>query len=294
MFKRIFMCSVVLLLSTFVVVSCEKPIEGELSYLLEDTLQIAHAPRWSYDGSKVYFIFGDAGTIGEVGVFDLNTSIQTQITELPFGSIDLSQVADLALTLDGFSFRVRDSQTWNVIAEYQPCSKAVEVVDHQPQFSYKSEQLIYYSYWIVPDSTFLNVINRSDSSDTNILMVIFNRGDIRVFAPGPGDTLVALNDTVYNLTSGERIPTKVKPEALNWNPANPDELLIATGKDSDLFLFNIETRKLERINVELPRWYVTTDARFSPDGKRIVLVGTYYGDGYQGDYLWLLELRRNT
>lgn len=273
-------------------ISCNV-IHGDTELLVDDPDHPVHSPRWSSDGSKIYFILGkqndDPWAIGSVWSFNLSDNTQTQITEEEIWDFDILATGNLAVTWEAYWFWIRDLETWDVLDSIKPCEEAMEVwvfID-QPKFSYESEELLYYTYWVAPDSIHLHRMDLADLADEEIL---FSKGEKRIFAPGPGDTLIALNDTVYNLTTGEQIPIPIKTglKELQWNPVVPAELLISLG-DNGLFLFNLVERKTYRIEINTPKGYDIVDARFSPDGESIVLLASWNGDGFFENQIWLFK-----
>lgn len=283
-----------LIVLAIIFASCEKPIEGELERLLDDTQQAANTPRWSYDGSKIYFIYDSGTNSGRLGVYDFSTGEDTALSDPWMPGFDISRFSDLILTNEGGWFWIRKPETWEVVDSSKACEKALDVVltIHGPKYSYESSQSFYYLFWREPDSLFLHKVDLSLHSDEEVLII--NSEERGAFAPGSGDTLFAISDTMYNLKSGEKIPLGIRPIELQWNPAAPNELLVvkAAAKDEDLYLFSLQERRLNRIKVELPEIYSSTsDARFSPDGKSIVLVGEQYSDGGDPLYLWLYKIK---
>lgn len=273
--------------------SCEKPIEGELEQLLNNKQQTAICPRWSYDGSKIYFIYNSGTNSGRLGIYDFATGEDTPYNDPWTHGFDISRFSDLMLTNEGGWFWIRKPETWEVVDSSKACEKALEVVStiHRPKYSYESSKSFYYVFWREPDSLFLHKVDLSPHSDEELLIIRSN--ETTVLAPGPGDSFFAISDTVYNLKSGEKIPLSIWPIELQWNPADPNELLVVAASDEDLYVFNIEERKLRRIKVGLPEGYknFVQDARFSPDGKSIVLVGEQYSDGGGPLYLWLYKIK---
>jgi WD40 repeat protein len=278
-----------LIVLVLMLASCEKPVEGELEQLLNNKQQTAICPRWSYDGSKIYFIYNSGTNSGRLGVYDFATGKDTALNDPWMHGFDISRFSDLMLTNEGGWFWIRKPETWEVVDSSKACEKSsLWIVP--PRFSYESENVLYYMYWVESDTVFVNRINREDETDVELFYILSQK--TADFAPGPGDTLFAISDTVYNLNSGEKVPLGVRSIQIQWNPADPNELLVVAASDEDLYVFNIQERKLRRIRVGLPEGYknYVEDARFSPDGKSIVLVGEQYSDGGGPLYLWLYKI----
>jgi WD40 repeat protein len=255
-------------------------IQGDLELLVDD-LTWSHTPAWSSDCSRIYYS-DDNNVLWRI---DLASNNRTKVTDEPVGGFDYTPHGDLALS--------GGANRWIIVFELDTWTR-VDSVQFSPdaqfdwsgvhlRFSYESSQIIYYCYKNT-DTIFLRRINLDDSTDE----LLVRKGLGACFAPGPGDTLVALWDTVYNLRSGERVPLPVEPQSLQWNPAVPGELLISTWHDSDLFLFDVGTRKMRRVNAGPPGTFVTEVARFSPDGKKIVLVATQLSSGK--NQIWLFNM----
>lgn len=266
--------------------SCEKPIEGELEKLPVDINTAPDNPCWSGDGTKLYFI--DLPQLHHVAEYDINSKSQKELTDQFIRSFDIYPSSNRLVAEDGKWLWIRDPATWETIDSLRPCQKAIEMSGGviTPKFSYESDKIIYYTFKIL-DSVFLHRVDIENHTDEE-LMITFGQQDI--FSPGPGDSLFVLNDTIYNFASEKRIYTKIKPYWVQWNPVSANEILIASGKDSDLFLFDMETKKTRRITVPLFEGYVSTNAQFSPDGKKIAIVGCFYDGYYTGHKLWLMTL----
>lgn len=281
--------------------SCTPPIDGELTLLVDDDVvgdadRLPLNPHWSSDGSRIFFILGDDYKApshgGPVWMYDLGHDSLIEIGYQIFYDFDLSPQGNLAVTdEDLYIFWIRDLETWRKINSYQPCERALTYYWDwlsQVQFSYESEHILYYAYSAPSDSIFLHRFDTADSTDEEL---IFTKGTKISFAPGPGDTLLALNDTIYNLTSGNKIPIDMDSRMVHWNPADPTELLGSTG-DKGLFLIDLsdlDKIATHRLKVDTPKGYDVTDARFSPDGERIVLVASWHGDGGFDNQIWLFE-----
>ncbi|TKJ39156.1 hypothetical protein CEE36_10325 [candidate division TA06 bacterium B3_TA06] len=268
-------------------------IQGDRELLVEDLQYVVHSPHWSADGSKIYYILGKDNSspysIGPVLAHDLENNTQTQITEEEISHLRGAPTKDIAVTAKGWWFWVWDIETWTKVDSCQPCEEGITNWHRigRIHFSYESENAFYYIYWGEPDSLFLHRINLEDYTDEEVLAV---KGNRLVFAPGPGDTLFAINDTIYNLNSGDKTPIGITPRALHWNPAVPTELLVCTGEDKDLFLFNLEEEEAYRINTNASWGYDVYDAKFSSDGNKIVYITIDYDDAAVYTQMWLFDL----
>lgn len=266
---------------------------------MDDHYRPVHSPEWSADGSKIYLVMGEYNgwyeSEGPVYSIDLATKDTAMITEGPIGYFDISPKKDIAATEAGWRFWFWYTDTWERIGMFKPCQKAIdnELISSGPVFSYESEDVVFYSYLVFnygyPDTAFLNRINLKDSTDTEILISISSK---TVLAPGPGDSLIAMSDTIFNLNSGEKIPLKVKAGCMDWNPADPTQLLIVPEELGDMYqyIFDLETRKLQKIDANTESTNMNIEARFSPDGKTIALAASNAGDGEFYNQLWLIKL----
>lgn len=291
-----------------VLLSCTPPIEGELTVLVDwdDVGVTAESPAWSSDGSKVFFIStwdstGNYDT-SRVWCVDVNTGETTLVSpeaqELDnlVLEIDIDPVDNRCLTYwphwNGW-IRVFDTETWTQIESIRP-PEDYRINEHvkryYPRFSYESNRALYYFYHNIDnDSSYLHKVNLEDSTDEVILTV----QQSWFFAPGPGDTLFAIGDTVYNLNTNERISMGLaglpSTGSVNWNPANSDELVIAKGEKRDLYVYNLETRELTQLKTDFARNVWIEDARFSPDGNRIVFSAHYdYESGFE-DKMYIFD-----
>lgn len=225
--------------------SCNN-IYGDRELLVEDPQNVVHSPHWSADGSKIYYILGENNaephSRGPVWSYDLVNNTQTQITEEEFWDLSVSPSGNLAITDEGYWYWIWEVETWNIVDSFRVSEEAIPHWSAltKPEFSYESENVFYYTYWVKPDSIFLRCVNLADSTDEELLTA---HGERNIIAPGSGDTLFAVNDTIYNLNSNDKIPIGITPNALQWNPAVPTELLICTGEDNDLFLFDLDDEK---------------------------------------------------
>lgn len=263
-------------------------IQGDLELLVDESAS-AWSPCWSTDGTKIYFILGEEvdeyedDEPGYVWSLEVETGSRKQISDQPLGEllgeIETSRYDDLFISAWKGWIRILDIETWTQLDSF-PAAR--ENYLHQPKFSYESDQVIYYTLWAT-NSVFLHRINRADSTDEELIA----SGPGFVFAGGPGDTLVALSDTICNLNSGEKIPLGITPQSLDWNPVVPTEILICTYDDEDLFIFDLETQKLRRINASPKETYNSREARFSPHGDRIVFTAFRDSDGRR--QIWLFE-----
>lgn len=269
--------------------TCEKPIEGELTMLLGGPEYIPaefYSPCWSYDGSKVYFTSNLDTTQGDgTGPFriwsiDVESGKKETVStdEYPYYDFDVSSCSDLGLFYSEDSgFIIYDLVDWTV--------KERIFLDSSwglPKFSLESEQILYYT---TRSRGPLLKYDREDSTDE----VIIESGDGGTFAPGPGDSLFALGDTIHNINTDERIYLPVDPQlvkGMNWNPANPNELLIVDS-DGRLAIFNIETRRKSIVDIRSTRIDLVMGARFSPDGSSIVFTGIIPADAIVESQMWL-------
>ncbi len=281
------------------VVSCnddaEDVIEGELTLLVDNKETTAYSPCWSSDGSKIYFVSAEGihpyDNPGQVWSVNITDGTPEQISQKEVWRIDISPEGDLCVTyLDGW-IRLLDTDTWTQLDSLPVPEEFKEDWRNDfyaPRFSYESDQIIYYLYYLYSDSRYLHKVNLDDSTDELILAA--ERGS--VFAPGPGDTLITLRDTIYNLNSTERIPLNIDfddIESLDWNPTLPTELLIATNSHKYLFIFDLETREVTKIDISSTDAGWVGDASFSPDGERIVFTTTNSGGIWVVSRIWLFE-----
>jgi WD40 repeat protein len=272
--------------------SCNN-IYGDRELLVEDPQNVVHSPHWSADGSKIYYILGKGDyspySRGPLWSYDLGNNTKTQITEEEISHLRGAPTKDIAVTADGWWFWIWDIETWTKVDSCQPCEDGITnwYTIGQIHFSYESENHFYYIY--KPESGLLSLhrVNLEDYTDEEVLTTI---GERKIFAPGPGDTLFAISDTIYNLNSGDKIPIGKTPNALQWNPAVPTELLVCTGEDNDLFLFDLEEEKTSRINTNASWGYDVEEAQFSPDGNKIAYITIDNDDASAYTQMWLLNL----
>lgn len=277
-----------------VFLSCEKPVEVELELIFEDQNHPAHSTEWSADSSKIYFILGNDQSWyeseGPVFCLDLERDSVYKITDQEIEDFEVSQSGNLAVTWQNYWIQVGDLATWNLIDTLKP---SITYPIAQPKFSYESDQIIYYTRFALghgqSDTVFLHRSNLNDSTGMDLLS---SAGKNMVFAPGPGDTLFALDDTIFNLKNGEKIPLKVKAGCLHWNPAVPTELLILPEEfgNMNLYIFDLNTRKLRKLDASTESTNMNIEARFSPDGKIVVLAASNGGDAIFYNQIWLIKL----
>jgi len=288
-----------------VILSCTQQIEGELTILVDwdDEGVTASSPEWSSDGSKVFFIStwdstGNYDT-SRVWCVNVNTGETTLVSpeEYPvdYRKIDVDLIEDRCVTywpsLYGL-FRVYDTETWSQLDSVLPPedfeTKSITTI-YYPKFSYESNQVFYYMYHVLGDASYLRKVNLVDSTDEIILTV----KQSWFFAPGPGDTLFAVGDTIYNLNTDERISMGLEEllstGSMDWNPANPDELIIAKGIRRDIYIYSIEHRELTRLDTDFGSGAIVEGARFSPDGDRIVFSVDVPVGGTFIDKIWIFE-----
>lgn len=278
-------------LAATLLLSCNV-IKGELTLLVENHLEATYSPCWSWDGSKIYFIHSEGprnpdepGQIRSVNVADQTLAL---ICENTFCAIDVSRQDNLCLPTwyNGDDWiRVVDIETWTTLDSILP-----EHIYGYPRFSMESSQIIYYidreQGW---DSTLLHKVDLSSSTDEIILVA----GPGYSVTPGPGDTLFAIGDTIYNINNAERIPLDLDPlsdATLDWNPANHLELLICEERtDRHILLFNLGTRKSRRVNAvpNLAAWI--HNPTFSPDGKRIAFEAAEGADSFYDYQIWIFD-----
>lgn len=267
--------------------SCNPPIEGELTLVvdrLDSESWFSHSPCWSSDGSKVYYLshggnesYDHVYQIWSVNLSDMDTQ-KVIDNSFDIWRMDVSYISNLCVTysldIDG-ELRFFDLEN----AAYEG---AIKCPTQEPKFSLESDSIIYYL-----GEGGIRRYSLSDSTDE----IICNQGSGAVFAPGPGDTLFAREDTVYNINTGEAIPIGIDGEYnyfINWNPAIPEELLIS-GISDDVFMFNLQTRELTKVDIKDTKPVWTGDARFSPDGSKIAFIVTRGSDGFYHDQIWIFE-----
>ncbi|MBD3286139.1 hypothetical protein GF359_06470 [candidate division WOR-3 bacterium] len=281
-----------------ILLSCTPTIEGDLRMLVENTFEAAYSPRWSMDGSKLYFIQIDIpesasnprepDTPGEIWAIDVSTLEQTLICEDTFAALDIFREEDICLPTPYIGddwIRTVEIETWTIVDSIE-----VEEIYGYPRFSMESSQVIYYVYrgkgW---DSTYVYKADLED--DTTELILVAGQG-ISV-TPGPGDTLFAVGDTVYNIKNGDRIPLDIDPAsdaAVEWNPVNPSELVVCEERtDKEIFLFNLETGKRSRIKSIPDQAAWVHNPVFSPDGTMIAFEAAKGGDSFYDYSIWVLE-----
>lgn len=267
-------------------------VKGELTLLVDNKETTAYSPCWSSDDSKIYFVSSeDLYSPGQVWSINLADETQKQLSEEEVKEIDISPAGDLCVTyLDGWILLL-DTETWTQLDSLPVPEEFKEDWRNDfyaPRFSYESDQIIYYLYHLYSDSSYLHKVNLADSTDELILAA--ERGS--VFAPGPGDTLFVLRDTIYNLNSQERIPIDIPDDLIEfvyWNPAVPTELIISTGPHEDIFIFDIQTQKANRIDTRSTEASWVGYAKFSPDGERIVFATLDAGGSWVVSRIWLFE-----
>ncbi|MBN2379406.1 PD40 domain-containing protein [candidate division WOR-3 bacterium] len=267
-------------------------IQGDLELLVDEPTS-AHSPAWSSDGSMIYYILGSDPEVdlpepkGYLYSLDVETKEIQQLSTEEIWGFETSPYNDYALTSEGPWFWIWDIEDWEKVDSCQPCQEAIENWSNiiQLKFSYESSRIVYYSYWI-EDSLFLRRINLEDSTDE---LVMTKKEWKHIMAPGPGDTLLALIDTIYNLNSDDKIYVEHEPQYLHWNPADPQQLLISSGKqDKDLFMYDLRDKKLKRINSSPFRISSSDEAKFSPDGTKIVFKCVPKSEG--STQIWLFNL----
>lgn len=273
--------------------SCTPHIEGELTLLVENHLEATYSPCWSADGSKIYFIHSDdprnPDEPGQIWSVNLADEALEMVCGDTFQAMDVSRHDGICLPTwfdDDDWIRAVDIETWTTLDSIRP-----EDIYGYPRFSYESSEVFYYIYrkqgW---DSTYLYRVERTSGTDE----VIFVAGKGYSVAPGPGDTLFAIGDAIYNINSSERIPLDLDPQfdaALDWNPANPSELLIYQRESNrNILLFNLETGKTSKVDASPEEAAWIDNPTFSPDGKRIALEAAQGGDSFYDYQIWIFDL----
>jgi len=279
--------------ATVTLVSCNV-IQGELTLLVEE--RSAYSPCWASDGSKVYFVASEDAlnpvALGQIWSVDIEDKTQKKVSEEEVKEIDISRDGDLCVTYLDEWILVLNTETWTQRDSIHLPEEATGDWRNKfsaPRFSYETNEVIYYHYHVYSKSSYLHKVNLVDSTD----QLILTTEGASVVAPGPGDTLLAFGDTIYNLNSQERIPIDIPDDyiqSIDWNPAVPTELVVSTGPQDDIFLFDLETQKATRIDIRptIKSGWVGS-ARFSPDGDKIVF-GTLDAEGtWSLCKIWLFE-----
>ncbi|MBN2378818.1 WD40 repeat domain-containing protein [candidate division WOR-3 bacterium] len=257
--------------------TCGADIKGDLTLLVEQ--ESAYSPQWSTDGTKIYFVESldemDAFGPGYVWSVDISNKQVRQESEDTLGVIDFSPAGNLCVTyLEQEKWiRVFDTETWTLFDSIAMPDEAFEDWRNKfysPRFSYDSNDVFYYHYHVYSDSSYLHKVNLVDFTDE----VILTTSGSSPLAPGPGDSLIAFGDTIYNLNSQERIFIDIPEEYIqssDWNPADPKELLISSGPQDDILVFDLDTKEASRLDIHKTvksGW--VGDAQYSPEGDRIV------------------------
>ena len=304
---RSVLMKVLLLVSGVFFITCTPPIEGDFSLIVKLHNEVggglpSYSPCWSSDGSLIYFITSwDTLQSGyptdQVWSISVLTGSLRQITyqeciETGIHGIDISKEDNRCITYwphGNGKIYVFETETWEKIDSILPVEESQPGIHcdfYYPKFSYESNEVAYYLYHILEDSSYLRKVSFSDSTDDLILTVKQNW----FFAPGPGDTLFAIGDTIFNSKTNERIPINIDlptTGSVNWNPANSSEVIISTGIYGDVYIFNLESSNKTRLDIRLPSNHIVNDARYSPDGERIVLEIEEVGDGTSEYGIWI-------
>lgn len=267
--------------------TCEKPIEGKLTRLverLESKSHFSHSPCWSSDGSKVYYLskgpVNDYSEYYQIWSVDLTDNALKKEFDNDYSIwlMDISHQSDLCVIV--FLEEFGNLRLLDLVDSTEV--ESVFCPTQNPKFSIESDEILYYL-----DDGDIHKFNRVDSTDE----VIWARGAGLIFAPGPGDTLFAVGDTVFNITTGEAIPIGLDEDeinSINWNPANAYELLISKDHSGDLLIFNLENRKMSVLDIKEVHTRRILDARFSPDGKEI-LFSCSIGEDLPDDEIWIFK-----
>lgn len=275
-------------------VSCEKPIEGELTLLIEQ--KSAYSPCWAHDGSCVYFVSStndlDAWGAGLVWSVDVGNNHINQVSGDALAEMDFSTDGSLCVTYYNGWIRMYDTETWaqcDSTALTEDAKKSLNIM-HPPKFSTESNDIIYYHYYDrTSDHSYLHKVNLNDSTDETIL----STDQASYVAPGPGDTIVAFGDTIYNLNTQERIFIDISEEYIqsaDWNPIEPTELLISSGPQEDILIFNLITKEAHTLGIHKTvksGW--VGGAQYSPDGKKVVFVGMDQDATWSLARIWIFE-----
>jgi len=266
--------------------SCNPSIDGELTLLVEKLDHesgFSHSPCWSSDATKVYYLshwgngeeYSSNYVIRSIDLSDHSTR-KVLDNNYDIGWMDVSHVSDICVT-----YSLDKLEEWLLYdLENSTLVDSINCSAQKQKFSLESDQIIYYSA-----NDGIHKFNLADSSDE----IFWTRGSGSDFAPGPGDTLFARGDTVFNINTGEAIPigiAKVDMHCMNWNPAVAEELVLTTVRD--LHIFNLETEQLHRLDIRDVNVTHLEDAKFSPDGKRIIF-SCSVGRDLQRDEIWMFE-----
>jgi len=262
------------------------PVEGELTLLVDDldngswfTVSLC----FSHDGSKVYYLsLGPDYDPDYFQIWSVDILDKTVNREIDYGYeilwMDVSHNRSICLMvcdIEYDDFFLYDLETSRF-------TDTIQFSGLSPKFSLETDSIIYSL-----STSGIWKINVNDESEE----IVCSRGTGSAYAPGPGDTLFAVGDSVFNINTGEAIHILVSEEevySMNWNPAKDDELLIATGLERDLFIFNIASRDLYRLDLGDANHTIIRDANFSPDGEKIVFYSTL-GGWHSKDKVWLFE-----
>ncbi|MBN2380771.1 hypothetical protein JXM67_13310 [candidate division WOR-3 bacterium] len=197
-----------------------------------------HSPCWSNHGLKVYYLsqgnddsYSDVIQIWSIDLSSMTPKKMIDNSE-DFLWMDVSHEREICVV---YSLDNND-ELWLFDLEDSASLGEIKTSEHQPKFSSVSDSIVYFG-----GGNGIGKYNLADSSVEKILSA--ESGYIHDFAPGPGDTLFAIGDTIYNINTGEVIPIDIPSDEINrinWNPANPQEVVIATHAEGGLLLFNLE------------------------------------------------------
>lgn len=287
-------------------VSCDNDddievIEGELTLLVKGGTHMdspnATYPCWSSDGSVIYYVLShtpDDWNIGQVWSINVDDSSTKMITEYEIREFDISRQGNLCLfyEYEGTEdwIRIMETETWTAIDSVQPVEEAKhthsgDVFDVKFSYEYSdSNRIFYYLYNEHKVGSHLNKVNLDNSTDEKIVSDCHSTH----LATGPGDTLFAFDGNIINLNTGEKTTLEVSGGSLDWNPADPRELLVAGGIKKEVYVCDLDSNKIRRFSVD-NEWIF--NARYSPDGKRIAVgsqLSISEGGGVWGS-IWIFD-----
>lgn len=286
--------------------SCEKPVEGELTLLVDglDALTdkygiFSFSPDWSEDCSKVYYldVFDSMGNYAPLSIWsiDITSGEKKQLLEGDDEILSFDVSGEGNLLIPYFTTSSQRDQ-WIFVYDLLTCSVLDSIEPGYSRayarFSIESSDVLYYEEVTSdePKTLQLHKCNWKDSTNEVVLEIPYERR--YDFAPGPGDTLFAFGNRICNLNSSEILTIDIDStdvRSLDWNPANPGELVIATGLEGKLYMFDTKTRELEKIDTKETNASSIYRTRFSPDGKKIVFTVAIDADAVHFSQIWLFE-----
>jgi len=269
--------------------SCKPEVEyevipGTLTLLVPGGIESdasATSPCWSSDGSVIYYTYqepqiapyGFPAPVWSVNVAD---STRKKITDDEIGKIDISRQGNLCVYYkqeytDDWII-IMETETWTPVDTILPVEKAKhsklgDICEIRFSYEYSDSNRILYYLYSENGITHLNRVNLDDSTD---VMIVEDCHSVN-FAPGPGDTLFAFTGAIVNLNTGEKIVTEIGPGyegSLDWNPADPGELLVAGGISKEAYVCDLDSNKIRMFTVNDEMIWC---AKYSPDGKRIAV-----------------------